>query len=186
MEQRLGIITRNVTTTLQSIDLAKIFGTREVVVMNQDPDNNIFFQPNPNNPNVPTAEEEITITDLDSNANWFKVAIEGDIAKFAVGDLVRITDTDGVAYDTLVEAVDVDTTKITLKVIEGHTLAGTDTLTVLCYKLPNVPFIVRSSDYATSKFLVKHKDNTAIDLYQLSFIDSSIYASNKAPFFFDK
>ncbi len=185
MEQRLGIITRNVTTTLQSIDLAKIFGTREVVVMNQDPDNNIFFQPNPNNPNVQTAEEEINPSGVVQDSNIYEIE-DTDISKFAVGDLIRITTTLGAVYDAQIIAVDSTSTTKTIEInpVSGLGVADDDTITVLCYKLPNVPFIVRSSDYAESKFLVKHKDNTATDLYQLSFIDSSIYASNKASFFF--
>lgn len=183
MEQTLGSITRNVTTTQQAIDLAKLFNSADVVCLNSDEDNNVFFQPNPNSSVITTEEEEITPTGADGLTNEFEVATLGDIDKFAVGDLIRVTDTDGVVYDTLIESVDVDSTTFTIKPITGHTIAGTDTITVLCYKLPNY-LIIKSSRFIDSKFLVKHKTNTDTGLYQLTFVNTDNFSNSKAPFFF--
>lgn len=185
MEQLNGTITRNVTTTLQAIDIAKIFGTREVVCINNDEDNNIFYNPNPNGVAVLTADVVVDAADI-LGALVYEVA-DADIVNFAVGDLVTIITTDGDIYETKLTAVDsVSVVKsITIEAATGLTCADDDTITARCYKLPS-HIIIRSGSFQTNKFLVKHKDNVATDLYQLIFVDSSIFASSKAPFFFAK
>lgn len=186
MEQTHGTITRNVTTTLQAIDLRKIFGTREVVVINNDEDNNIFYNPNPEGVAVLTADVVVEAEGVDANGTYYEIA-DADIVNFAVGDLVTITTFAGAIYETKITAVDdTSTTKtIIIEPVSGLNLADDDTITARCYKLPS-HIVIRTTDFETNKFLVKHKDNTATDLYQLIFVDSSVFASSKAPFFFAK
>lgn len=183
MEQTHGTITRNVTTTLQAIDICKIFGTREVVVINNDEDNNVFYNPNPNGTGVLTADVDVTPTG--NGINSYLVETGTDIGNFAVGDLVTITTAGGDIYETKLTVVDVTGQEITIEATTGLTPADDDTITARCYKLPS-HIIIRSTDFRTNKFLVKHKDNTATDLYQLIFVDSNVFASSKAPFFFAK
>lgn len=184
MEQTHGTITRNVTTTLQAIDLCKIFGTREVVVINNDEDNNVFYNPNPNGVAVLTADVDVTPTGLSVLANTYVLAT-ADVANFAVGDLVTITTQAGAVYETKITAIDTDNDAITIESVTDLSIDDTDTITAHCYKLPS-HIIIRSTDFRTNKFLVKHKDNILTDLYQLIFVDSNVFASSKAPFFFAK
>lgn len=185
MEQTHGTITRNVTTTLQAIDLCKIFGTREVVVINNDEDNNIFYNPNPNGVAVLTADVDVDVADTLAEQTY-EIA-DVDISKFAVGDLITITTAGGDIYETQITAVDsISVIKsITIEAVSGLIPADNDTITARCYKLPS-HIIIRTTDFRTNKFLVKHKDNTAVDLYQLIFVDSSVFSSSKSPFFFAK
>lgn len=188
MEQLNGTITRNVTTTLQAIDIAKIFGTREVVCINNDEDGNIFYNPNPNGVGVLTADVDVDVTGVGIGDNNLIYEIkDADIGNFAVGDLVTITTALGAIYETKLTAVDKTSTvkSITIEAVSGHAPDDTDTISARCYKLPS-HIIIRSGSFQTNKFLVKHKDSTATDLYQLIFVDSSVFASSKAPFFFDK
>lgn len=184
MEQTHGTITRNVTTTLQAIDLCKIFGTREVVVINNDEDNNVFFNPNPEGIAVLTADVDVSPDGLSVLANTYVLAT-ADVAKFVAGDLVTITTQFGGVYETKITAVDTDNDEITIEAVTDLAIDDTDTITAHCYKLPS-HIIIRTSDFQTNKFLVKHKDNVATDLYQLMFVDSSVFSSSKAPFFFVK
>lgn len=186
MEQLNGTITRNVTTTQQAIDISKIFGTREVVVINNDEDNNVFYQPNPISTNVLIADVEVGPDSLSDTPNTYEIGSD-DIGNFAVDDLVTIETQAGAIYETKITAVDSEseTKSITIEAVTGLTIDDTDTITAHCYKLPS-HIIIRSGDFRTNKFLVKHKDNTATDLYQLIFVDSLIFASSKAPFFFAK
>lgn len=182
MEQTHGTITRNVTTTLQAIDLRKIFGTREVVVINNDEDNNIFYNPNPEGVAVLTADVDVSPDSLSVLANTYVLA-PADVANFALGDLVTITTQAGAVYETKITAV--DTYAITIESVTNLTIDDADIITAHCYKLPS-HIIIRTTDFEANKFLVKHKDNTATDLYQLIFVDSNVFASSKAPFFFAK
>ena len=184
MEQLNGTITRNVTTTLQAIDIAKIFGTREVVCINNDEDGNIFYNPNPNGVAVLTADVAVSPDGLSASPQTYVLATAG-VANFVVGDLVTVTTQAGAVYETKITAVDTDNDAITIEAVTDLVIDDTDAITAHCYKLPS-HIIIRSGSFQTNKFLVKHKDSTATDLYQLVFIDSSIFASSKAPFFFAK
>lgn len=188
MEQTHGTITRNVTTTLQAIDLRKIFGTREVVVINNDEDNNIFYNPNPSGVAVLTADVDINVSGVGiGDDNLIYEIADADIGNFAVGDLVTIATTLGTIYETKITAVDStsETKTVTIEAVSGLAPADDDTITARCYKLPS-HIVIRTTDFQTNKFLVKHKDNVATDLYQLIFVDSSVFSSSKAPFFFAK
>ncbi len=187
MEQQHGTITRNITTVLQSIDICKIFGTREVVVINNDEDNNVFYNPNPEAVAVLTADVDVSPDALSSTLeNTYEIA-DIDIVNFANGDLVTITTQAGDIYETKLTAVDKTSTikSITIEAVLGLLVDYMDIITARCYKLPS-HIIIRSTDFRTNKFLVKHKDNTATDSYQLIFVDSSVFSSSKAPFFFAK
>ena len=102
MEQTHGTITRNVTNTLQAIDICKIFGTREVVVINNDEDNNVFYNPNPEGVGVLTADVDVSPDSASENAY---IIADEDIVNFAVGDLVTITTELGDIYETKITVI---------------------------------------------------------------------------------
>jgi len=185
MDNTLGTITRNVTTTLQNIDIHKLFETRDVAVINTDEDNNIFYNPNPNATVVRTADVVVTPDGLSQIANTYVLATV-DVVNFSVNDLVTITTQAGAIYETKITVVDTDNDAITIEAASGLTIAATDTITARCYKIPsNFPVIIRSS-YFVNGFYVKHKDNTATDLYQLILVSSDVFKGSKlSPFFFE-
>jgi hypothetical protein len=79
------------------------------------------------------------------------------------------------------KVIDVTATTIVIDTITGFTPADTDTLRLLCFKLPN-GVVVKSDNYPNG-FLFKHKDNTDTGAFQLTFITMN-RLKNVSPFFF--
>ncbi len=56
-----GTKTYNITSTQKSIDLLKLFGSADVVIVNNDEDDNIFYAQNPNASVVLTSNLFVTM-----------------------------------------------------------------------------------------------------------------------------
>lgn len=168
--------TYNITTTQKKVNLAKLFGHEEVLVINDDEDNNIFYAQNPKASVVLTSN-----VNLDPSAVTGNVYAVADTSKVFIGDEIVITTEGSVEYDAKVKNV-VTNTSVEIEPVTGLTPAATDTLTILCYKLPT-GLKIKSDKYATNGFLLKHKDNTDTGLYQLTFVTLNSL-KNLSPFFF--
>lgn len=167
--------TYNVTTTQKTVDLKRIFGAEEVVIINTDEDNNVFYAQNPNATSVLTSE-----VDLDPSAVNGNVYTVADASSCFEGDEIEILTAGGVTKNAKV--IDVTATTITIDAITGFTPANTDTLKLPCFKLPNGVQI--KSDKYPNGFLIKHKDNTDTGAFQLTFVTVN-RLKNVSPFFFN-
>lgn len=162
MVQGLNINTKsfNVTTSLKNIDLKGLYGSNKVVVVNEEIENGLFFNPNPAGTDVRTTPETITISD--ATGQGYACA---DTSKIKEGDVLEITQSGVVKYAYVV-SIDPNDSFI---VSEHVTPASTDTIANPPFKLPDG--IILNSTYFSNGLLVKHKDNTDTTLYNLTIVN---------------
>jgi hypothetical protein len=166
--------TYNVTTTQKTVDLKRIFGAEEVVIINTDEDDGVFYAQNPNATSVLTSEVDLIVMGVTDNE--YTVA---DSSSCFVGDEIEVITAAGVTVNAKVIAV--TSTSITIDSIIGFTPAYDDTLRLLCFKLPNGVQV--KSDKYPNGFLIKHKDNVDTGAFQVTFITMN-KLKNVSPFFF--
>lgn len=166
--------TYNVTTTQKTVDLKRIFGAEEVVIINTDEDDGVFYAQNPNATSVLTSEVDLNPSAVDGNEYTL-----ADATGCFIGDEIEVITGAGVTKNAKV--IDVTATTITIDTITGFTPADTDTLRLLCFKLPNGVQV--KSDKYPNGFLIKHKDNVDTGAFQVTFITMN-KLKNVSPFFF--
>ena len=171
MVQGLNINTKsfNITTDLKKIDLKGLFGSNKVVIVNEEIENGIFFNPNPNGTVVRTSPEAIVIVDVIS-AQTYECS---DTSKIEIGDLLEITQ-GGVVKYAYVTDIEINNS---FTVSEHVTPAETDTIVNPPFKLADGLEI--TSTYFTNGLLVKHRDNTDTTLYNLTVVNEYNYSEVK-------
>jgi hypothetical protein len=170
----MSSFTFNITTTQSSIDIKSLFNSNAIMVVNDDADNNVFYNPNPNGSVVLTADTAVTISA--ASGNIYSCA---DTSSLAVDDKVKIYN--GSTYFICDVVAVVPNTSFTIAAKSGLTPAGTDVITAIPHKLLNGTSL-KSSQF-TNGLKVKHKDNTGTGEYQISFVEVDTLAP-VSPFFF--
>ena len=167
--------TFNITTTEQTIKIKELMGANRILVNNSDPDNGVFYNPNPNGSTCLTSEVSITPDSVSGNKYLY------DTSDVSVGDKVKITTVGGVVYIAEVLAAEAGVS-FTIKAITGLTPAATDTVVLFCHKLIDGTII--DAGAFDNGLKLKHSSNTSTSELQISFVEITRTGSVATPDFF--